>query len=75
MMRRKTLRKKLVHGLQLIFTTTCVTRVISLSAGDYGQARDQNQLKKLATVVLKYVADAVLRCEFLIFPYARKDAL
>ena len=41
--------------------------------GDYRQVRQE--LENFAAVVLKYVADAVLRCEFLIFPYARKDAL
>jgi hypothetical protein len=74
-MRREALREESVHGFQFVFVSPSIACVVAFSSGDYGQSCDENELKKLASVVLKNIPDPVFGCEFLVFSYIRKDAL
>ena len=74
-MRREALREESVHGFQFVFVSLSIACVVAFSARNHRQAGDENELKKLASVVLKNIPDPVFGCEFLVFSYIRKDAL
>src|SRR5712664_4949637 len=74
-MRGKALCEQRVHRLQFVLPTVLIARVVALTTAGAFESRDEQELKEFAAVVLKDVADAVLRRERLVFADEGKQAV
>src|SRR5437879_4358993 len=71
----KALCEQRVHRLQFVFPAVLIAGVVALTTASAFESRDEQELKEFAAVVLKDVADAVLRRERLVFADEGKQAV